>query len=177
MYKAIVIGASIGGINVMSILLNDIPVDFSVPIIVVQHISDDRKSGLAKYYNKQFDICVVEAQEKQKILSAHAYITPPDYHLLIEDDFTFTLDNGEYFRYARPSVDFLFQSAAYVYKDKLIAILLTGSNYDGGEGMKTVKNNGGHTIVQDILSSDMIEYVMKLTQIDNMVNYLKKITS
>ncbi len=184
MYKAIVIGTSIGGIKAMSVILSDLPADFPVPIIMVQHISDDRKSDLADYFNKKHEIQVVEAQEKHKILPACVYIAPPGYHLLIEDDYTFALDNGEFINYARPSVDALFQSAAYVYEEQLIALILTGSNHDGGEGMKAVKENGGYTIVQDVQSSessDMIEYAIKLTKIDavvelkNIVNFLKKL--
>jgi len=77
------------------------------------------------------------------------YIAPANYHLMIENNKTFSLTIDEYVNFARPSIDVLFESAADAYKNKLIGIVLTGSNNDGAKGIKRVKEYGGLAIVQD----------------------------
>src|SRR5690606_35205527 len=92
---------------------------------------------------------VKEADEKEKIKPGCVYIAPPNYHLLIEKNETFSLSIDEKVNYARPSIDVLFDSAAYVYYDQLIGVVMTGANHDGAMGLKKIKENGGMTIVQD----------------------------
>jgi len=69
--------------------------------------------------------------------------------LLIENDKTFSLTIDEYVNFARPSIDVLFESAAEAYKDRLIGVVLTGSNNDGAKGIKRIKELGGMVIIQD----------------------------
>ncbi len=81
--------------------------------------------------------------------SKRIYIAPSDYHLLIEKDFTFSLDVSEKVNYSRPSIDNTFESAAEVYGEGLVAILLSGANADGVAGMRRVRLHGGTCVVQD----------------------------
>ena len=148
-YEAIVIGSSSGGMNALKFLFSALPVDFSIPIIIVQHISPCSDDQWIKLLNNNSKLYLKEADEKEKIENGKVYIAPPNYHLLIEKDKTFSLTIDERVNYARPSIDVLFESAAEVYKDKLIGVILTGSNADGTAGLKRIKEYGGLTIVQD----------------------------
>jgi two-component system chemotaxis response regulator CheB len=77
------------------------------------------------------------------------YLCPADYHVLIEQDHTFSLDYSERVNFSRPSIDVTFKSAADVYGAGVVAVVLSGGNADGAEGMQEVKAQGGFTIVQD----------------------------
>jgi len=148
-YEAIVIGTSSGGINALKFLFSALPIDFSIPIIIVQHISPRSDNQWIKLLNINSKLYLKEADEKEKIEHGKVYIAPPNYHLLIERDKTFSLTIDERVNYARPSIDVLFESAAEAYKNKLIGVILTGSNNDGTNGLKRIKEYGGLTIVQD----------------------------
>jgi two-component system chemotaxis response regulator CheB len=91
---------------------------------------------------------VREVEEKENILPSCVYLAPADYHVLIENDETFTLDYSEKLNFSRPSIDVSFISAAMVYHEKLTGILLSGANEDGAEGLKEIREQGGHTIIQ-----------------------------
>jgi len=145
---AIVIGTSAGGLTALSILLEKIPPIYPLPLIVVQHRSKDQKTLLEEVLQPKCKIQIKQADEKEKIEKGIVYIAPPDYHLLIEKDLTFSLSCDELVLYSRPSIDVLFESAAIAYKDGLIGIILTGANSDGAAGLQTIKKHGGITIAQ-----------------------------
>jgi len=148
-YEAIVIGVSSGGMTALKFIFSALPVGFSIPIIVVQHISARSDNEWIQLLNEKSNLTVKEADEKEKIASGNAYIGPSNYHLLIEKDKTFSLTIDERVNFARPSIDVLFETAAEAYKDKLIGIVLTGSNNDGTKGIKRIKECGGLAIIQD----------------------------
>ena len=148
-YEAIVIGTSSGGMNALKFLFSALPVDFSIPIIIVQHISPRSDNQWIKLLNNNSKLYLKEADEKEKIEHGKVYIAPPNYHLMIERNKTFSLTIDERVNYARPSIDVLFESAAEAYKTKLIGVVLTGSNNDGTKGIKRIKECGGLTIIQD----------------------------
>jgi two-component system chemotaxis response regulator CheB len=148
-YKAIVIGASAGGLFAVSYLIEKLPPDYPVPIVVVQHRAKDQRDLLEEVLQNKARIRIKQADEKEKIESNIVYIAPPDYHLLVESDETFSLSSDEPVRFSRPSIDVLFESAAKVFKDSLAGIILTGANSDGAAGIVAVKKYGGLTIAQD----------------------------
>lgn len=148
-YEAIVIGVSSGGLNVLKILLPALPADFCFPIIIVQHVGAHSESYWIDLLNGMCKLTVKEADEKEIITKGNVYTAPANYHLLVEKDYTLSLSTQEKVNFARPSIDVLFESAAEAYKDKLIGIILTGSNNDGANGLKKIKEYGGLTIVQD----------------------------
>ena len=92
---------------------------------------------------------VKEVEEKEEMLPATIYIAPPNYHLLIENDHTFSLDASEKVNFSRPSIDVTFESAAEVFKENIVCLLLSGANSDGSAGLKIVKEFGGAALVQD----------------------------
>lgn len=148
-FKAIVIGTSAGGINAVSEILLGLPGNFSLAVIIVQHVHANSDKYFIKYFNSNCKLNVKEAEEKEKIVGGYVYMAPPNYHLLIEKDKTFSLSVDEKVNYSRPSIDVLFESAAEVYKECLIGIILSGANNDGTRGLMHIKNYGGLTIVQD----------------------------
>jgi len=133
----------------MKVMFSLLPKEFNTPIIIVQHISAQSENLWIKLLNDKSNLFIKEADEKESIEHGKVYIAPPNYHLLIERNKTFSLTVDERVNYARPSIDVLFESAAEAYKNKLIGVILTGSNNDGTNGMKRIKECGGLTIVQD----------------------------
>lgn len=148
-YEAIVVGVSSGGMNAMKILFSLLPVEFNIPIVIVQHISPRSDNQWIKLLNDKSNLHIKEADEKEKIEPGNIYISPPNYHLMIERDKTFSLTIDERVNFARPSIDVLFESAAEAYNNKLIGVVLTGSNNDGTKGIKRIKECGGLAIVQN----------------------------
>lgn len=148
-YEAIVMGVSSGGMSAMKIMFSLLPKNFSIPIIMVQHLSAHSNNEWIQLLNDKSDLSIKEADEKEKIENGKVYIAPPNYHLMIEMNKTLSLTIDERINFARPSIDVLFESAAEVYKNKLIGVILTGSNADGTVGLKKIKEYGGLTIAQD----------------------------
>lgn len=148
-YKAMVIGVSAGGLDALSTILPELPADFPIPVLVVQHLHHASDNFLAIHLDNLSKIKVKEAEEGEKIRPGIAYIAPPGYHLLVEEDETLSLSVDEAVNYARPSIDVLFETAADVYATALIGVILTGANDDGSRGLKKIKDEGGLAIVQD----------------------------
>ena len=148
-FKAIVIGTSAGGLDALARILPDLPADFPVPVLVVQHISASSDSYLIEYLNNMSLIRIKEAEDKEPLLPGIVYFAPPDYHLMAEEDATVSLSNSEKVNYSRPSIDVLFETASWVFRDKLIAVIMTGANWDGAKGMKVISEAGGYTLVEN----------------------------
>jgi len=147
--KALVIGGSAGSLDVLLELFPSLSENMSFPIILVTHRKSGNDALLTDLLTSRTRLKVNEAEEKDRLLAGNVYIAPADYHLLIEENGTISLDYSEKVNYSRPSIDVTFQSAAEVYKDGLVCILLSGSNADGVEGLKTVKKLGGLVVVQN----------------------------
>ena len=176
--KAIVIGSSAGGLNALKIIFSALDKNFKIPIIVVQHISPHSDNYITTYLDKNSRVNVKEAEEKEAIKEGNIYFAPPNFHLLIERDKTFSLSTEERVNYARPSIDILFETAVYAYGKHLAGIILTGANHDGANGMRLIKQYGGLTIVQDPKNAEvdtMPTCAINATQIDHILS-LKEIT-
>jgi len=184
-YKAVVIGSSAGGLAALSAILEKLPSSFPLPIIVVQHRVKDQRDLLEEVLQSKCSLKVKQADEKESIVEGFVYTAPPDYHLLIEKEHEFSLASDEYVNFSRPSIDVLFESAAFAYRQNLIAIILTGANSDGSNGIVAVKKAGGVTIAQDpqearypamplaAIKTNAINYIWPLLQIQN---YLMKLS-
>lgn len=181
---AIVMGASAGGIQALIQVLQFLPLGYFIPIIIVLHIPSAHRSTLTDVFKNVVKLPVKEAEEKEPIKHGTIYFAPPGYHLLIEDDHTFSLSNEEPVNFSRPSIDVTFQSAADAYGRNLLGILLTGANSDGAEGLKKIRDRGGNTIIQDPNSAEQAEmptaglpYVKpeNIMSLDQIGHYLTKI--
>jgi len=147
-YDLVVMGTSTGGLHALTRLLADLPANFRLPIAIVQHRSRDSDERLSMLLNGASLIPVCEAEDKQPLNGPGVYLSPPDYHLLVELDWV-ALSTEEPVAYSRPSIDVLFESAAYSHGSSVIGVLLTGANQDGTRGLKRIKERGGFVIVQN----------------------------
>ena len=149
MYELICIGASWGGLDAVGRLLADVPDEIDVPIVIAQHRHpNSTPGGLAELLHFRIRRPVQDVDDKTAIEPRHVYIAPPDYHLMIEPG-SFALSTDERVQYARPSIDVLFESAAYAYGPSVIGIILTGANEDGAAGLAAIKRRGGVAVIQD----------------------------
>lgn len=181
MYEAVVIGTSAGGMTALKMILSAWPESFPLSIAIVQHIADHSDSFLAEYLNRISSLTVKEAEDKEFIYPGTAYLAPPGYHLLIEPDLSFSLSADPHVNFSCPAIDVLFESAADVFSERLIGIILTGASSDGSLGLRTVKAKGGLTIVQNpetaesgympqaALDTKSADYIVDLEQIAPLV--------
>ena len=147
--EAVVIGASAGALEALSVILPALPAGFRLPLIVVVHVPSDKRSMLAELFQAKCRIPVREAEDKEPINPGTVYFAPSDYHLLVETEKSLSLSSDEPVLFSRPSIDVLFESAADAYGSALIAVILTGANHDGAKGMRAVAEAGGITLVQN----------------------------
>ena len=159
-YQAVVIGASAGGTIALQKILPFLPANFPLPIVIAQHLHPLQDGAAIIHYSGGSALVVKDAEEKESIRAGFVYFAPPNYHLLIEDDHTFSLSIDAKIHFTRPSVDVLFESAADAYGTNLIGIVLSGANQDGAEGLLRIKQHGGLTIVQDPQDAE-ISYMPK----------------
>lgn len=147
--EAVVIGASAGGIDALLALLPPLPASYRLPVVCILHIPPDRDSRLAELFAERLNLPAREAADKAPLEPGTVYFAPPAYHLSIEADRSFSLSQEPPVHFARPSIDVLLASAADAYGPGLAAILLTGANHDGADGMARVRACGGLAVVQD----------------------------
>ena len=183
-YEAVVIGTSAGGLNVLSEILKELPGDFPLPVMIVQHRAKDESYLLEEILRAKCRIKIKQADEKENIIKGTVYFAPPNYHLLVERDHTLSLSNDQLVNYSRPAIDILFETAASVYKNKLIGIILTGANKDGSAGIKAIKKNGGMTIAENpgtaeyyLMPKEAIDtgYVDSVMETEEIKNFLLSI--
>jgi two-component system chemotaxis response regulator CheB len=148
-YKAVVIGGSAGSFSVVTKLLSQLKADFPLPVIVCLHRLKHVRSGLVESIRLKSALEVIEPNDKEQIVGGKVYLAPSNYHMFVEYDGTFSLSTEEPLNHSRPSIDHTLSSAAYVYRNKLIGIVLTGANKDGAKGMKDIADKKGVTIIQD----------------------------
>lgn len=162
-YELIVVGASLGGLQALEILLAGLPKNFPVPVAIAQHRHKNSDDSLSIVLQRQCALPVTEVEDKDLIMPGRVYLAPPDYHLLVEMSQiqwdsqreyrtsipTLSLSTEAPVLYARPSIDVLFESAADAYGEKVIGVILTGASNDGSQGLAKIKANGGLTIVQE----------------------------
>ncbi|MES2889126.1 MAG: chemotaxis protein CheB [Pseudomonadota bacterium] len=147
--EAVVVGASAGGVEALSVLLPALVSEGRLAVFVVLHLPRDRRSLLSHIFRRECTVPVQEAEDKQPVVPGTVYFAPPDYHLLIDTGPSLALSVDDPVNYSRPSIDVLFESAADVYRERLMAIVLTGANQDGALGLAAVQAAGGVTVVQD----------------------------
>ncbi|MBZ0241604.1 MAG: chemotaxis protein CheB [Bacteroidales bacterium] len=185
-YKAIVIGSSAGGLQALKTIISGLSTSFDTPVIVTQHLSSSSDNYLVHFLNQFTHLTVKEADEKETVSRGHVYIAPPNFHLLVEEDFTLSLTVEEKVNFARPSIDVLFETAAEAYKNQLIGIILTGANHDGAKGIVQVKQKGGYTIAQKpdtaeapampqaAINTGFVDQILKLEDIPVLLNKICK---
>ena len=147
--KILLIGGSAGSLAVILSILAAMGKGYPMPVLVVLHRNNVFESSLEELMASRTQLAIREIEEKELIVPGVVYLCPADYHVLVEQDHTFSLDYSERVNFSRPSIDVTFRSAAEVYGAGVVALVLSGGNADGTEGMQYVQEQGGFTIVQD----------------------------
>lgn len=183
-YKAIVIGGSAGSFQGIIKILSQLSADFPLPIIMALHRLKHVRHGFVEALSIKSNIKISEPEDKESIRKGMAYLAPANYHLSVELGNYFSLSTEEMVNNSRPAIDITLSSAAYLYRTKLVGILLSGANRDGALGMKQIKDKGGITIIQDPAEC-MIDTMPKAAQsittidhtlgIDSIVAFLKEL--
>jgi two-component system chemotaxis response regulator CheB len=183
--EAVVIGASAGGVHALSVLLPALPACAAAAIFIVLHLPRDRPSLLAEVFAHKCSLDVLEAQDKEPVVPGTVYFAPANYHLLVDQGPQLALSVDDLVHHSRPSIDVLFESAAEIYGNRLLGIILTGANQDGAQGLAAVHDSGGVTVVQEpatahspqmILSALKLrppDYVLSLDGIAAMLSSLR----
>lgn len=148
-YTLIVIGASAGGPEGVKTILSALNTEFPLPVLVVQHIDQHFTEGYRLWLQSYTSAHVVLAGHDQILLPGHVYIAPGSKHMILKKEGLATLDDKPAFNGHKPSVNHLFESAAEVYKNKTIAVLLSGMGVDGAFALKKLKDSGAYTFAQD----------------------------
>jgi two-component system, chemotaxis family, protein-glutamate methylesterase/glutaminase len=178
-FKAVVIGGSAGSFQGIVKILSALPTDFPLPVIMALHRLKHVRHGFVEALSLKSTLPVVEPEDKEPVRKSTVYLAPANYHLSIELGNYFSLSTEEMVNNSRPAIDITLGSAAYVYRNKLIGVLLSGANRDGGLGMKNISEKGGRTIVQepsDCMIDTMPKAALELTKIDHVLNVEEIIT-
>jgi two-component system chemotaxis response regulator CheB len=183
-YKAVVIGGSAGSFQGVVKILAQLPKGFPLPIIMCLHRLKHVRNGFVEALSIKSVVQVTEPHDKENIKKGSVYLAPANYHMSVELGHSFALSTEEMVNNSRPAIDITLSSCAFVYKEKLVGILLSGANKDGALGMKHIHDRNGLTIVQEptecmidtmpkaALAATQIDYVMKVDQI---VEFLKEL--
>jgi len=153
-FDIVAFASSAGGLSALSEVLSALPETFPASIAVVQHLDPRHRSLMAKILSGRTALSVKEAEEGDRLQPGRVYVAPPDRHLLINPGGTISLTQSEMVHFVRPSADLLFESVAASYKDRVIAVVLTGSGSDGKMGVTAIKKMGGTVIAQDEATSE-----------------------
>ncbi|MBY0522032.1 MAG: chemotaxis-specific protein-glutamate methyltransferase CheB [Gemmataceae bacterium] len=147
--RIIAIATSTGGPAALQTVLGQLPADFRVPILVVQHISRDFTPGLVAWLRTVTRLNVKVAERSESLRANVVYLAPDDHHLGVADTARVELSNAPAIGGFRPSANFLFESVARVFGAATVAVILTGMGEDGVDGLRGVHRAGGHVIAQD----------------------------
>jgi two-component system chemotaxis response regulator CheB len=147
-YSVVAIGTSWGGLAALTRLLGELPADFRLPVVLVQHRSKESEHLLVRLLQDATELKVCEIEDKDPLTPGTVHVAPANYHVLIEDGYA-SLTIEEPVRFSRPSIDVMFTSVADSYRSAAIGVVLTGANEDGARGLAHIVTRGGRALVQD----------------------------
>ena len=153
-FDVVAMVSSAGGLQALTTVLSALPADFPAAITVVQHLDPRHQSLMADILSRHTALVAKEAAEGDRLEPGMVYIAPPNRHLLVNPDGTISLSQAALVHFVRPSADVLFESVAASYRERVVAVVLTGTGSDGATGVEAVKKMGGTVIAQDEESSD-----------------------
>ncbi len=153
-FDVVALASSAGGIAAIGHILASLPASFPAAIVVVQHLDPRHRSLMAEILSRRTGLEVTQATEGDRIRPGTVHIAPPDRHLLVNSDGSLSLSQSELVHFVRPSADLLFESVAASYKERAIAVVLTGTGSDGSLGIGAIKKMGGTVIAQDSESAE-----------------------
>jgi two-component system chemotaxis response regulator CheB len=155
--EVLLLGGSAGSFKLLFQMVKVLPADLDKVVIIIIHRKRNFFSEIEKLFAENSRMLLREIQDKDILKKNTIYIAPANYHTLIEAEGYFSLDVSEAVWYSKPSIDVTFESAAEIYKERCMGILLSGANQDGAEGLLKLKNNGAVTIAQHPDDAEMDE--------------------
>jgi len=170
--RTVVVASSAGGLNALLAVLPALPASFPSPIICVQHVSPHQPSFLAQILERRCAMSVAVAAPGQTPRPGVVLIAPPDHHVILQADGRVDLWDGPPVNHVRPSADLLFSSAAEVFGDRAVAVVLSGTGHDGAAGAAAVHERGGTVLVQSPGTCEfpgMVEATMRLVEPDGVL--------
>jgi two-component system, chemotaxis family, protein-glutamate methylesterase/glutaminase len=179
----VVIASSAGGIEALTTILRGLPENFPAPIVVVQHRPAARESHLVPILRRRTKLNVKDAIAGDTLQAGTVYLASPDEHLMVTDDLCFQYTDGRRIHHLRSSANPLFESAAECYGRNAIALVLTGMDSDGTDGVQAIRAHGG-VIVQDRTTSEhfdmphsaiatgVVDHILPLSEIGPMLSRL-----
>ena len=151
-FDIVAIGASAGGIEALHVVVNALPADFPVPVVIVQHLDPRHRSRLAELLSRHSRVPVKQAADGEALRAGTVYLAAPDAHLLVRGGHIVFSDLPRV-HFSRPSIDLLFASVADAYGARALGVVLSGTGVDGADGLRAIKTRGGTTIVQNPASA------------------------
>lgn len=154
-FPIVAIGSSLGGLSACRKVLWELPRTFPAAVLIAQHRQPDSDSLLASLLSAERGLQCSEPDDKEQIVPGHVYVAPANYHMLVERGAqNIALSTEPPVRYARPSIDVLFESVASSAGVRAVAVVLTGASDDGAQGALAIKRAGGRVIVQTPASAE-----------------------
>ncbi len=152
-FDVVAVAASLGGLKAIEQILSALPGGFPAPILVVQHRDPRSDSLLPDLLSRRAPLPVKGAEQGERLRGGTVYVARPDRHLLVCPDRTLALSDGPKVEFTRPSANPLFASVAACFRERAIALVLTGKLKDGAAGVRVVKAAGGAVLAQDEATS------------------------
>jgi len=149
MKHVVVIGGSAGSFKIVSELLSRLPKSFKTPVIICLHRLRSARRGFLEALAINTSVELREPFDKERLEAGKIYLAPANYHLMIDYGYRFNLSVDRAVNHSRPSIDVTMDTAAEIFKDKTIGVLLSGANMDGSAGMHSIHKKGGITIAQN----------------------------
>ena len=153
-FDIVAISASAGGIKAITEIVATLPAELSASLVFLLHLDPKQPSMIADILRRQTALQVKQAKAGDYLYPRTLHIAPPNHHLLVNPDGTLSLTQSEFVNFVRPSADLLFKSVAASYKQRALAVVLTGTGSDGIAGIKTIKKMGGTIIAQNGETAD-----------------------
>ncbi|EME51368.1 CheB methylesterase [Amycolatopsis decaplanina DSM 44594] len=148
-YEIVAVGSSAGGVKALMAVLGELPTDFRVPLVVVQHLDPWHDTALAEILDRRSRLRIKLAEAGDVLEPGVVHLAPPNRHLLVRPGGVLELSATDRVKFVRPSVDLLFESVAAVYGPAALVCVLTGTGSDGSAGAEMVKARGGTVVAED----------------------------
>jgi two-component system chemotaxis response regulator CheB len=153
-FEVVALASSAGGLRALEEVLSGLPADFPAATVVVQHLDPRHRSLMADILGRHTALRVKQAEDGESVVPGTVFIAPPNKHLLVNPGGRLSLSDSELVHFVRPSADLLFESVAGSFRDRAIAVVLTGTGSDGAMGVRAIKKVGGTVIAQDKATSE-----------------------
>jgi two-component system chemotaxis response regulator CheB len=155
--QILLLGGSAGSFKLLFKLVKQLPADLGKTVIIIIHRKKNFLSEIEKLFAENSRMLLREISDKEPLQKNTIYIAPANYHTLVENEGFFSLDVSDAVWYSKPSIDVTFESVAEVYNERVTAILFSGANQDGAEGLLKLRQKGALTIAQHPEDAEMAE--------------------